>query len=232
MDINSKKDIKSITADQLIGPLNDVEEKYAPKTLFFKGNFNIVDEAPRISIIGTRDPTEKGIKNTQILTEFLVENGITIVSGLAKGVDTVAHKTAIEKGGKTIAVLGTPLDKYYPKENSILQDEIAKNHLLISQFPLNSPVQRNNFPTRNRTMALISHVSIIVEAKEHSGTIHQGWEALRLGRRLFIVEDIAKMGWTKKFIDYGAEVLSMDHLKVTLESLPVPPLKVISHAPF
>lgn len=217
------QDIVKITPFDLIGPLNDVEEKFAPKELFFKGNKNIIDEGPRVSIIGTRNPTETGIKNAVILTKFFVENGVIIVSGLAKGIDTVAHKTAIKEGGKTIAVLGTPLDKYYPLENKELQDELMKNHLVISQFAVGSAILPTNFPARNRTMALISHVSIIVEANEKSGTIHQGWEALRLGRHLFILEDIVndkKLKWPNELIKYGAEILPMNKKNLVLEVLP------------
>ena len=220
----SNEGLVKITPEDLIGPLNDIEKRFAPEYLYFMGDSKIIQSGPRVSIIGTRKPTEKGIQNTIFLTKYLVENDVIIVSGLARGVDAIAHSTAIKNGGRTIAVLGTPLDKYYPAENRQLQDEIAKNHLAISQFPLGQPVQPKNFPIRNRTMALISHASIIVEAGEKSGTIHQGWEALRLGRPLFIVEDIIKdknLTWPSKLIEYGAEVLPIEKIKHILEVLPV-----------
>ncbi len=215
--------IHKISSEELIGPLNDIEKKFAPPILYFKGNKNILQEGPRVSIIGTRHPTDEGIRNAQIITQFLVYNGVTIVSGLAQGIDSVAHRTAIELGGKTIAVLGTPLDKYFPKENQRLQEEIMKNHLAISQFPTGSPIQPKNFPVRNRTMALISNISIIIEAGEKSGTIHQGWEALRLGRHLFLTEDIvlnSALKWPIELQKYGAEVLPRNKIKLLLEILP------------
>lgn len=221
----SELGIEKVTPDELIGPLNDIEKKFAPPYLFLKGNRKLIDAHPRVSIIGTRHPSEGGINNANTLSKLLVKNEAVIVSGLALGIDTVAHRTAIENGGKTIAVLGTPLDKYYPKQNSDLQDEIARNNLVISQFSLGSAIQIKNFPMRNRTMALLSHVSIIVEAGEGSGTIHQGWEALRLGRPLFILEDIVKnknLKWPYKLIEYGAEILPISKTRVVLESLPVP----------
>ena len=153
-----------------------------------------------------------------------LKNGIIIVSGLALGIDAIAHKTAIENGGKTVAVLGTPLDKYYPSENHDLQDEIMKNHLAISQFETNTTIQKGNFPTRNRTMALISDASIIVEAGDGSGTYHQGWEALRLGRPLFIVEDILNdktLKWPSEFLKYGAKIVPMNQLEIILDVLPI-----------
>ena len=129
------------------------------------------------------------------------------MSGLAEGIDTAAHEAAIRHGGSTVAVLGTPLDKSYPARNSELQETIMRNHWAISQFPVGYPTQPKNFVIRNRTMALISDASIIVEAGETSGSLHQGWEALRLGRQLFISERITSntsLKWPKKMIDYGA----------------------------
>ena len=231
----SESGIEKVTPDELVGPLNDIENKFAPPYLFIKGNRKLIDIHPRVSIIGTRHPSEGGINNARILTKFFLKNEAVIVSGLALGIDTVAHRTAIENCGKTIAVLGTPLDKYYPKQNSDLQDEIASDNLVISQFPLGSVIQIKNFPMRNRTMALLSHVSIIVEAGEGSGTIHQGWEALRLGRPLFILEDIVKnknLKWPSKLIGYGAKILPISKARVVLESLPVPIPEAGNYATF
>ena len=226
---------KEIALDELIGPLNNVERRFSPKTLFLKGNCKIIGDYPLVSIIGTRNPTENGINNTIKLTRFLVKNEVAIVSGLAKGIDTIAHKTAINNGGYTIAVLGTPLDQYYPKENRSLQDEIARDHLLISQFPFGSHIERKNFPIRNRTMALLSHASVIIEAGENSGTMHQGWEALRLGRPLFLIEDMIKnqnLTWPNKLVEYGAEILPISKIRAIFESLPIPVKVMENHAIF
>ena len=113
-----------------------------------------------------------------------------IISGLAEGIDTAAHTSAISNAGRTIAVIATPLDQSYPAVNAKLQDEIRRKHLLISQFAIGKHVFKQNFILRNRTMALISNATIIVEAKDDSGSLHQGWEALRLGRPLFIWKDV------------------------------------------
>ena len=177
--------------------------------------------APRVSIIGSRNASEKGLLEAKDIASKLVEKNIVIVSGLARGIDTVAHKTAIEKGGKTIAVLSTPLDKVYPKENSELQDQIMRDHLAISQYPIGHITTRKDFVFRNRTMALISNASVIVEAGESSGTLHQGWESIRLGRPLYLCKNIAenkKLEWPKKMINYGAMILD-DPLDI-LEELP------------
>lgn len=211
-----------IATTDLLGSLNNIETKYAPKQLYYSGDKNLI-KTTRVSVIGTRQPSEQGIKNTVIVAKFLVQHHITIVSGLAKGIDTVAHLSAINLGGKTIAVLGTPLNKPYPKENTSLLQKIASQHLALSQFSQGTPFQKKNFPIRNRTMALLSHASIIIEANENSGTLHQGWEALRLGRPLFIVEDVLKntnLTWPNKMLDYGAMILSITDLNRIIEEIP------------
>lgn len=235
MEKFSEIKVSKDTPDNLIGPLNDIEKKFSPPNLYFVGDKELLDIRPRVSIIGTRHPSNDGIKNAQILTKFLVNEGVIILSGLAMGIDTVAHQTSIDNGGHTIAVLGTSLDKHYPKENSELQDEIARNHLLISQFPKGSIIKRENFPMRNRTMALLSHISIIIEAGEGSGTIHQGWEALRLGRPLYIIEDMIKdknLTWPSKLIEYGAKILPISKKEIILDSLPIPIKMVDNYATF
>ena len=145
------------------------------------------------------------------------------MSGLAAGIDTAAHKAAIEAKGRTVAVLGTSLDNVYPKENSQLQKEIATNHLAISQFPIGYPTRPENFVMRNRTMALISNASVIVEAGDTSGSLHQGWEALRLGRTLFIWKSIVgdtSLTWPEQMIRHGA--LELDDPRRVLDVLPSP----------
>lgn len=202
----------SMTAAELLGrTLNDVEAKYAPKVLYIKGPMQIPLPRPRVSIIGTRKPSPDGIDAAKTFTRTLVEKQTVIVSGLAKGIDTVAHKTAMMLGGKTIAVIGTSLNKVYPRENAELQQEIMSNHLVISQFPVGYPTTKRNFVIRNRTMALISDATIIVEAGDTSGSLHQCWETLRLGRPLFIwksVFDNTKLTWPKEMLEYGAMKLS------------------------
>lgn len=190
---------------QLVGhPPNDVEEKHAPPEIHVAGPAKLPLSDPRVSIVGTRHPSERGVSNAERAAATLVEHNATIVSGLAAGIDTVAHRTAIERGGSTIAVLGTPLDKAYPQENRHLQDEIMSKHLAISQFGSSNPITKANFVMRNLTMALLSHVTVIVEAGSKSGTEHQGWEALRLGRPLFIMDTVDDWPWVERLYKYGA----------------------------
>lgn len=201
----------TISAEELIGPLNEVESKFAPKRIFATGDLALIQAGPRVSIIGSRKASEAGIRRASKLARELVEAGVTIVSGLAEGIDTAAHTVAIEASGRTVGVIGTPLDVAYPAKNRPLQSFIGSKHLLISQFEPGTPVRPRNFPLRNRTMALISHASVIVEAGESSGSLSQGWEALRLGRPLFLLQSIVEnpaLKWPAALIEYGASVLT------------------------
>ena len=203
--------ISTFTPEELLGPLNDVEQKFAPKRLFVAGDKEIPLPRPRVAIVGSRKASSEALEAAKDITKTLLKKGVIIVSGLAEGIDTAAHTTAIEEGGRTIAVLGTPLDQVYPRRNFQLQQIIMRSHVAISQFPIGQPTQPKNFVLRNRTMALICNASIIVEAGDTSGSLHQGWEALRLGRSLFIRQSLAndsRLRWPKKMIDYGAMILS------------------------
>lgn len=202
-------------ADLLGRGLNEIERRNSPKQLYIEGSMEIPLRPPRISVVGTRKPTAEGMEEARAVTKTLTGDGVTVVSGLAAGIDTIAHRTAIETGGKTVAVLGTPLDVQYPKSNSSLRKEISINHLVISQFPVGRPVNKGNFVARNKTMALISDAAVIVEAGDGSGTIHQGWETLRLGRPLFVCPTAAKARpkWLDQMVRYGAIILeNYDHM--------------------
>lgn len=217
---SSREHIMQVTCEEILGPLNEIEKRYAPLQLYIAGKRDILESGPRVSIIGSRRASENGLENTRLLVQRLVKHQVVIVSGLALGIDTIAHKTAINECGKTIAVIGTPLDQCYPQQNCDLQKEIMRNHLAISQFPSGHPIQRKNFPMRNRTMALISHASIIVEASDTSGSLSQGWEALRLGRPLLILDANRKLKWPQDMTKYGATILSITQIKNLLDILP------------
>ena len=216
-------DIETYNPIDLLGSLNEVEAKNAPKELHIAGDKELLRTARRVSVVGSRKVSAEGARRAAKLVRELVANDIIVVSGLADGVDTVAHRTAIDAGGRTVAVLGTPLDQCYPKGNKTLLEEITRNHLAVSQFPIGYPITNKNFPMRNRVMAMLSDATVIVEAGETSGTRHQGWEALRLGRAVFIMENIAenkKISWPKEMIGYGAEVLSLRNLELFTRNLP------------
>jgi DNA processing protein len=194
----------------LLGPLNAVEQKYAAPKLWTEGDVGLLERHPRVAVVGTRHPSPEGARRTRRLVKDLVKAHAIVVSGLAEGIDTLAHEGTLALSGHTIAVLGTPLDDVFPKANAHLQRRIGKDHLLVSEFAPGSPTARGNFPRRNRTMALIADATVIVEAGATSGTISQGWEAIRLGRPLFLLKSLVEAGlsWSREMIDHGAFVLS------------------------
>ena len=199
--------MRSCQIEDLLGrPLNEYELRHAPKELHIDGSVNIPLKSPKVSVVGTRNPSEAGKRKAKSLTRWLVRHGVTVVSGLAKGIDTIAHQTAIENGGQTVAVIATPLDKQYPKANTRLQLKIMMSQLLVSQFPVGYPLTRTNFILRNKTMAIISDATIIVEAGDTSGTVHQAEEANRLRRPLFVCKPVieAKPTWLDEIERYGA----------------------------
>lgn len=191
-------------------PLRDA--RHPVELLYYRGWWDLV-ETPGIAVVGTRNPSKEGVARVKRLTNRLVEDGYTIVSGLAKGVDTVAHSTAIKAGGRTIAVLGTPLNRSYPKENAELQRRLGDEFLLISQVPVLRYMQAKDprvnsyfFPERNVTMSALTLATVIVEAGETSGTLYQARAALEQGRKLFILESCFHRGlsWPEKLQRQGA----------------------------
>lgn len=181
-------------------PRGLLKAKNPIELFYYRGDLGLL-EANCVSIVGTRKISDEGIKRTRKLTSILVKDGYTIVSGLAKGVDTVALSTAIECSGRVIGVIGTPINEYYPKENKSLQDNIAKGHLLISQVPFfkysKQPfkTKRFYFPARNITMAAISKATIIVEASDTSGTLVQARACIDQGKKLFILNSCFENKW-------------------------------------
>jgi DNA processing protein len=209
-DADARSAPRSFTPEQLLGPLNPLEQRHAPKHLFLAGHAEWLREHPRVAIVGSRQPSSAGVKRAARLARVLTEHGALVVSGLAEGIDSAAHVAAIDAGGRTIAVIGTSLAQTYPVRHRALQEQLMREHLVVSQFPKGYPTTRRNFPMRNRTMALLCDASVIVEAGDGSGSLSQGWEALRLGRPLFLMASILErrdLSWPKTMLDYGAMVL-------------------------
>ena len=181
--------------------------------LYFQGWWDLLS-TPCVAVVGTREPKDAGIKETEDIARGLVRDGFTVMSGLAAGIDTVAHKTAIGiEGGRTIAVIGTPLSRVYPLENSDLQRQIARDYLLISQVPVirySRQDWRSNrafFPQRNITMSALSVATIIVEASDTSGTLMQAAAAIQQKRKLFITDRCFRdsgQTWPHKYVGMGA----------------------------
>lgn len=189
--------------------------------LYYQGSWEL-SETRGFAIVGSRAASPEGVQRAMRLARELVERGITVVSGLAAGIDTAAHLAAMAAGGRTIAVIGTPLGIHYPPENADLQERIAAEHLLVSQVPVlryaAQQIRQNRlfFPERNVTMSALSEGTIIVEAGETSGTLTQARAALHQGRKLFILDSCfqrSDLTWPARFAAEGAiRVQTMDDI--------------------
>ncbi|EKN6297734.1 DNA-processing protein DprA, partial [Yersinia enterocolitica] len=188
------------------------DARHPIEVLYYQGWWDLVN-TPSVAVVGSRKVSEEGARRTKKLVKCLVNDGFTIVSGLAEGVDTCAHETALEMGGNTIAVIGTPLSHNYPRQNVDLQKKIRENFLLISQVPfqryLDQDYRSNRifFPERNVTMSALTKATIIVEASDTSGTLTQARAALAQGRKLFILESCfqnSSISWPAKYEALGA----------------------------
>lgn len=188
------------------------DARHPVELLYYRGAWEIT-ETRCVAVVGSREASPDGIRRAERLARELVGRDFTVVSGLAKGVDSAAHRGAIARGGRTISVVGTPLGSCYPKENADLQEEIARDHLLISQVPVlryaKQAPQHNRlfFPERNVTMSALTEGTIIVEAGDTSGTLTQARAALHQGRKLFILDNCFQrtdITWPARFEAEGA----------------------------
>jgi DNA processing protein len=159
-----------------------------PITLYVRGNWRDCLEAPSVGIVGSRRCSTYGKNAAEMIGRDLAENGICVISGFARGIDSSAHRGAIRGHGKTIAVFGTGLDGIYPRENAGLADEILDSGgAIVSQFPLGTPPLRENFPYRNRIISGLSLGVIIVEASERSGSLITARLAMEQDREVMAV---------------------------------------------
>ncbi|RNJ51377.1 DNA-processing protein DprA [Methylocystis hirsuta] len=201
------------------------DARHPVEVLYFQGAWELT-ETRCIAIVGSRKASDEGRQRAKKLAKALVGHGFTIVSGLAEGIDRAAHDAAIEAKGQTIAVIGTPLGVYYPKENRELQDRIARDFLVISQVPVLRyskqavPQNRLFFPERNVTMSALTEATIIVEASETSGTLTQARAAIHQGRKLFILDSCFSrqdITWPAHFEKLGAvRVRTLDDVRGAL----------------
>lgn len=157
-----------------------------PSLLFVKGRLNMLNR-PSLAIVGSRNATAQGVNNAEEFARALSEAGITIVSGLALGIDAAAHRGGLAAGGGSVALVGTGLDVVYPARNKALAHELAENGALISEYPLGTPPLANNFPRRNRLISGISLGCLVVEAALQSGSLITARFANEQGREVFAI---------------------------------------------
>ncbi|MCG8607754.1 DNA-processing protein DprA [bacterium] len=206
------------------GPLKHIYDP--PAFLFIRGAFKNEDKYS-VSVVGTRKPSNYGKLVTERLTSEIARNAITIVSGLAYGVDTLAHSQALQSGARTIAVLGSGVDVIYPSENRALADRIMSNGAVISEFPMGADPDRNNFPRRNRIICGLSLGTLVIEAGAKSGALITAAMALDQDREVFAVPgniDSPNSIGTNELIKQGARIVTsaadiLDELAPQLGSL-------------
>ncbi|WP_088041237.1 DNA-processing protein DprA [Bacillus sp. EAC] len=187
LDFNVQNNSKFITiySDMYPELLKQIYDP--PFVLYLKGDINLLKSDFKLSIIGSRKPSKFANLTCDSFVKELVKENWIIVSGMALGCDTLAHKAAMHHGGKTIAVIGSGLNTIYPKANSYLFNEMISNHLVISEYPHYIQPEKRYFPRRNRIIAGLSKGLIILEAKEKSGTMITANFALENGREVFAV---------------------------------------------
>jgi DNA processing protein len=181
-----------------------------PVLLYARGNPELLS-SHGIAVVGTRRPTPYGIAATERLSADLSRAGLTIVSGLARGIDTAAHRSALTEEGKTVAVLGCGVDVLYPSENRKLYEEIGRKGALVSEFPMGAPAYPQNFPIRNRIISGLSLGVLIVEGAQHSGSAITAKLAMDQGREVYAVPGniTSKMSWGPNLLikDGGAKLV-------------------------
>ena len=189
-----------------------------PITLFARGRVDLLASV-MLGVVGTRRPTAYGIAATERLSPDLAQSGLTIVSGMARGIDTAAHRSTLAVGGDTVAVFGCGVDQVYPAENRKLAAEIAQKGLLLSEFPMGSPAYPQNFPIRNRVISGMSVGILVVEGAQYSGSSITARMALEQQREVFAVPGniTSKMSWGPNLLIKQGAKLVQEWSDVTAE---------------
>jgi DNA processing protein len=210
MEKLERRKVKVLTCDDPSYPPRLREIYDYPPVLYVRGELPTQD-AHYLAVVGTRRPTIYGRQVAEEIVADLARNNIAIVSGLARGIDTVAHRAALDSGGKTIAVFGCGLDVIYPAENARLVQAIIEHGALVSEYPLGIRPRAENFPLRNRIMSGLSLGVLVVEARERSGALITAFQALTQNREVFaipgsILSPTSK--GTNRLIQEGAKLVS------------------------
>lgn len=186
MEQMERKGVVPVTAFDDAYPILMKETGKPPWVLYTSGNQRLL-AGLSIAMIGTRMPTAYGRKVGEVLTEALCSRGVTIVSGMARGIDGVCHEAALQAGGATIAVLGTAIDEIYPREHASLYRRIVEQGLIVSEYPIGTKGHPGMFPQRNRIIAGMTRGTVVVEADMRSGSLITADQALEEGRDVFAV---------------------------------------------
>lgn len=191
-----------------------------PPFLTYRGALQ-PDDARSVAVVGTREASQVGLDQARRLAGQLVESGVTVLSGLARGIDTAAHTATLEAGGRTIAVMGTGIRTIYPAENRALADRIAGAGALVSQFWPDAPPRTDTFPRRNIVMSGMGQGTVVVEASSTSGAKMQARYALEHGKRVFLLSSLVReRPWAQHYLERpgAVEVRDVDDIVRLLQS--------------
>jgi DNA processing protein len=234
----SKNGVLAIQKQSEIYPDSLRELRDAPNVLYLRGDSTLLSWEPKIAVIGSRDPTDYGVRVAQAIAHELARAGVCVVSGMARGIDGISHQAALDANGKTIAVLGTAIDELAPKSNLSLGLDIVGRGLVISEYAPKTHLRNWNFTARNRLISGLSRAVVIVEAAEQSGTLGTAKWALDQGREVFAVPgpvDSEKSIGTLQLlrdgarcVRSGADILADLGLE-TLPQLSIDPVTAYNH---
>ncbi|MFN6538347.1 MAG: DNA-processing protein DprA [Nostoc sp. EkiNYC01] len=205
-----------------------LETPTPPAILYYRGEVELQEnlgQKPLVGIVGTRRPSEYGIRWTRQISTALAKNGFTVVSGMAEGIDTESHAATIKAGGRTIAVLGTGVDVIYPQKNRDLYKQILTAGLVVSEYPTKTPPDRTHFPRRNRIIAGMSRAILVMEAPLKSGALITATYANEFGRDVYAlpgrVDDYPSQGCLKLLTQGASWILKeLDELLTMLGAIP------------
>lgn len=197
-----------------------------PPFLFYQGHLDAGDERS-VAVVGTRKPSAEGLRRADDIAAGLARQGTTVVSGLAEGVDRAAHAAALREGGRTVAVIGTGILRYYPAANRALQEQIGRDHLVLSQFWPDAAPTKHTFPMRNAVMSGYAAATVVVEAAYRSGARMQARLALEHGRPVFLLRSLMDHDWARDYAQRGAYVVrDASEVLAVLDTILTPPAQL------
>jgi len=190
-----------------------------PPFLFVRGEL-VRDDVRSVAVVGTRDATEPGLQRARQMSRALVAEGVTVLSGLAKGIDTAAHLEALERGGRTVAVIGTGILRTYPSENKALAEEIARRGAIVSQFWPSQQPARYTFPRRNVVTSGMGQGTVVIEASSTSGAKLQARLAAQHGKLVFLVDSlVTDQPWAQKMLADSRRAIRIREPREVIERL-------------
>lgn len=195
-------------------PLNLRTIFNAPPFLFYRGELRADDDARSVAVVGTRQASLEGLRRATKMAGLLAQHGVTVLSGLAIGIDTAAHEAALKAGARTVAVLGSGLRRIYPRANEQLAEQVARSGALVSQFWPDQAPTTYSFPRRNVTMSGMGQGTVVIEASATSGAKLQARLALEHGKKVFLLRNlVTHQEWAQKYLKRGAiEVTDVDDI--------------------